>query len=666
MFTAKFTSIGNNILSQPAGVTLRVVRYDSEDPGGSKRAELAAQGPAAALWDLVALVGNRINLYNDFDTCVWVGLVEEVTVEYGALQIGRTTAGMATRVAVDYTTERVGGVMENKRTAWAEDLDSMAVYGIRELIISRGNLSDDRAEKRRDLYLSQLKTPQWVVRFGSGAAGGATIRCHGLFDTYDWTLYTQAAGLEAYTQGATTGQPLGLGFTSANVGFEDKNDALHQLFGRVKNFLAGYQIKISGSASNNGAFTVEAGTSQDAEVYTASTISFTSPDLVNDSANGLANIDANDLVQISGAANGGNNRYSFVDSGKTDGTQFNIDHNGVNLTAEAAGASVTIRRANSVRLTTALTRELPGSTVTVAAYGQKIAQSFTLTENTTWTVDSIAVRLRRVGAPGGDAKIELCANSSGSPGTVLDSATITGTDLPTQSAWVKFQFANTANLTFGTTYWIVVSRTDAADSDNYYIVDVSEDLGYADGSLKVYDGAAWQTRSPDADMPFRVLGAWTTTKQVEEITKGAGWQVAGVDMQVDSLVYSNQFRDGDNRAGGEIVDLLDDGTNDGKRILTMVGMDQVLRVIAEASPSPGNDWVFTTDGKLRLPGGNEVEEGVLPVGRWLTLDGAPEILDSLGALRSVPCRRAEYDVAARTLTIDPVDERWWDMGGIGE
>ena len=661
---------GNDPVGAPPGCVLTVTRYAGQNPGGPTTAEIAAQGPAVGLWELTAWLGYRIEVFTDNDAPVWWGHIEEVTVNYGNIAVGRTIADVRNRIAVAYTTERVGGQVESKQTTWAEDTDSIALYGQRELLLSRSNLSYTQAIYKRDRALAELAKPRWISRLGLGEPGGAIVRCRGFWSSYGWTFYSQAAGLEAHDSGTSSEQPLGLGFTSAYVGFDDVNDALHQLYGRVKNLKSGYWLRIAGSASNNGSYAVQSGTSQDAVVYTASTISFenlgSDEGKIADSANGLAHIDANDLIQISGAASGANNRFAFVKSGTNDGSEIIIDDGGVSLVDAAAGASITIRRANSIRLDAALTRELAGSTVSVYVYGQKIAQSFTLSVNTSWTVAEIYIRIKKVGAPTGNVSVQLCANSAGAPGTVLDSATLAAADITTQGGWHKFTFSNTRLINYGSVYWIVISRNDAMDSDNYYTVDVSEELGYSGGSLLVYDGAAWQTRSPDADLFFRILGAWQTTKQIREVVTASGWNIEGLDMPIDSGIESNQYRSGSATAQEELVDLLESGTNQNRTLTALIGYDRHLHIQQTDNAQPGDDWVYTVEGRILLPSGAPVDEGVLPVGKWLTLDGAPEILDSLGAQRSILCVRAEYDAISGTLTIDPDASDKWDVGGIAD
>lgn len=661
---------GNDQVGAPPGCVLAVNRYAGQNPGGPTTAELVAQGPAAGLWELTAWLGYRIEVFTDNDAPVWWGYIEEVTVNYGSIAVGRTIANVANRIAVAYTTERAGGQVESKQTGWAEDADSIALYGQRELLLSRSNLSDAQATAKRDRALATLAKPQWVSRLGLGEPGGAVVRCRGFWASYGWTFYSQSAGLEAHDSGTSSEQPLGLGFTSAYVGFDDVNDALHQLYGRVKNLKAGYWLRISGSASNNSAFEVESGTSQDAVVYTASTISFenlTDPEgKIADSANGLAHIDANDLIQISGATAGANNRYAFVRSGTNDGSEIIIDDGGVALVNASAGDTITIRRANSIRLDGALVRELAGATVNVHVYGQKIAQSFTLSANNSWTVAEIYIRIKKIGSPTGNISVQLCADSAGAPGTVLDAASLAAANIASTGGWHKFVFSNTRLINYGTVYWIVISRSDAMDSDNYYTVDVGEELGYSGGGLLVYDGAAWQTRSPDADLFFRILGAWQTTKQIREIVTVAGWNIDGLDMPIDSGIESNQYRNGAATAQEELIDLLEDGTNQNRTLTALVGYDRHLHIQQTDTAQPGDDWVYTVEGRVLLPSGAPVEAGVLPVGKWLTLDGAPEILDSLGAQRSILCLRAEYDALADTLTIDPDTDDKWDVGGIAD
>ena len=70
----------------------------------------------------------------------------------------------------------------------------------------------------------------------------------------------------------------------------------------------------------------------------------------------------------------------------------------------------------------------------------------------------IAVRALKAGTPTGDITMELCSDSAGIPGTVLETVNVAGDTLAEDMQWVEFEFTSTINLSFATTYWIVVRK----------------------------------------------------------------------------------------------------------------------------------------------------------------------------------------------------------------
>lgn len=665
MLTVRLYAPNNDAVRLTRELSFVVLRMSGEDPGGPTQAEIAVNGPSEALQELLSWLAYRVEVINEHGTRVWWGMLETTLVRYGAFEVGLTTEGLGNRVMVEYSTERVGGAIERRQTDWAQNTDSILRYGQREFVERKAFLTDEAALLRRDRVLAELSKPQPVIMLGVGDYGG-TLQCRGYWASYDWVRYRQPAGLEAHEAAGAHAHPLGLGFASNQVGFNENNKDIHTIGGEVRHLAVGYKVRVTGSASNNGTHKIESGTSLNPQGIIANTISFTSPDLIDDSANGLGFINANDLIQIVGAANGANNRYAWVDNGTANGSQVNIDETPGNLANESAGAQVAIQRANSVRTNSTFTRELPGPTVTVQAQGVKMAQSFTISSPTSWTAARVALRARKVGNPQDAIRVELCANASGNPGAVLDTGTLTGLAIEDRSQWFTVQLSNTVLLQPGVIYWLVVSRTAANDWDDFYLVDIDEGLGYAGGVLRVWDGAAWHIREPDADMLFRVLGATRTTTQLREMAESAGWQISGVDISVDSGVSVNQYRAGDASILTEMLDLLDIGTSWGTPLQALITADRVIHIRERPSSSAGNDWAYTADGLLKLPGGHEVERGVLPVGRWLELKGGPRIADVVAPLSPFYCRAAEYDAGENRVIPDPSLQNIWEVGGLKE
>lgn len=155
----------------------------------------------------------------------------------------------------------------------------------------------------------------------------------------------------------------------------------------------------------------------------------------------------------------------------------------------------------------------------------RLAQGFQLSSS--YTVNAVYLRLKRIGTSPGNLYVDICADSSGDPSTVLatsDPVTING--LGTTEAWVRFSFSTTVALSASTQYHIVLRSTgytySAATTEVVLGIDTSS-AGYASGSLRTYDGSTWSAHSPAADAAFRVIvvpGA-SFTDVVDEIDRNA-------------------------------------------------------------------------------------------------------------------------------------------------
>ncbi len=529
---------GNDTISIPANATMTVTGYDAEAVGGPKSAEMTMVGPQSALWQATRWLGHRVTIIADNGQSVWYGMLHEVVIATGSIEVGLSLANMYNRIAVAYTYEPPGGAVERATTDWGENSESVLRYGYKELMYSMSDTNLTRAEAQRDTLLEAFGTPQPVLHIAPGGTPMATLRCIGLYDTLDWRYYSNSAGKEEHAAGGQQ-QALGQGFTASTIGFTS-DGRIHDSGNRLDELLSDHRVQVTGSSSNNGAHLIT-GRGNDGESYTATTISFDAIDDVLDSASGMGFLSQDDIITISGSAS--NNGTMRVKSAAAD--HITVTQT---ISTTSAGASVTIAQFGSVTTETTFTNELPSASVTLVVHGQEIAQSFSLAADNTWTVGKIEINLKKVGAPADSAKVELCSDSSGSPGSVLVSATVAAADIGVDSDWIEFDMGNTQSIAYGTTYWIVVSRTSSNDIDDYYVVDVDEELGYSRGSLKLYTGSAWTTRYNDADLSFRILGAELTTTQIDSIYDSVGQFFSTIDVVDSSGVYGNQYREGDKTA----------------------------------------------------------------------------------------------------------------------
>jgi hypothetical protein len=282
---------------------------------------------------------------------------------------------------------------------------------------------------------------------------------------------------------------------------------------------------------------------------------------------------------------------------------------------------------------------------------QRAAQGYQLV-GSGWEAAAVKIKIRKQGAPSDDVIVELCADSSGTPGTVLVSSSAAATSIPVTMNWHTFNFAPLMGggyqiLQPSTTYWLVVRRSGAVNNDNYYVVDVDEGLAYPRGVMRLYNGSGWVARDPDADMNFQVLGGRETTLQIEDIVTANGQFITGVVIEERSNLISNQYRRGDTTALYEIEELLRSGNNYGRRLLARINRNRELVVSLEPERDSYNAQIYIKrDGAVENQWGDPYYAATCPVGQWALLkDVIPSSLD-LGRMADPSMlfiEEAEYD-----------------------
>jgi hypothetical protein len=372
---------------------------------------------------------------------------------------------------------------------------------------------------------------------------------------------------------------------------------------------------------------------------------------IEDANLGLAFVSAGDIIKVTGSSS--NNSRFRVLSTASDGDRITVRES---VTDEGPGASVTIARGGNITVEETVVDELPGASATVYAYGWKVAQSFEIPSDEAWNVFTVEVRARRIGSPVDNLRAAIYSNSSGSPGSSIESATVVGSGISTQPGWVTFTFAGTTALAVGTTYWLVIDRSGSASPTAYYELTVDLDQGYTDGVCKVSSGSTWHNVPTGGDMPFRILGLEATTTQISELVDQGAQFFTGVDILNTSGVSINQYRNGRNTAYDELMDLLEIGTTNDVRLLATVTRDLVLRVEEEPAQPATADYVLTTEGVVRTKLGQALIDGHMDfVGKWVEIPDLPPTADFEYINTPTPflAESAEYDVERKRYTIQP-------------
>lgn len=628
---------------------LRPVRYRAVARGGYDRAEIAVAGDASALWDVLGWLGYHVQIRNEQGTVVWAGMVVDATVAHGLLSVGLSLERMANRIRVAYTKELPSGRSERQNTDWAENVESVARYGQKEHKVSDGDTTQAKAEATRDTELGKRAAPTKTISLDSdGAAPGASLICAGLWQSLDWRYYEDLSGVIRHEENGDIEHLLGWALTAGEIGFRESR--IHDINARLGHLLANNQVVVAGSSYNNGTYTITGAGEGASKSYTAATITFQSADDILDSAAGLGIFEAGEMISIVGSGAPGNNGYRWV---KTTGTS-RIEVTPANIVNDTPPGNVTLGQGHSAPVEQTVVQEGAGASVTLTVRGTRLAQSF-VAPTPGWLLREIAVQARRLGEPTDSLRIGLYSDSGGSPGTLLENATVAGSEISTTTDWVQVQLANGIQLSAGATYWIVVDRTGAATWEHAYAVAMDGELGFTGGSCKVWDGSSWQTRAPNADMLFQIWGHRDTAEIVEDIVQAAGQFIAGVLREASSGVLERFYREGDATALDEATRLLDGGASNGSRLIAQLTPDRVVRVLTATDDGVLNPQL-DRDGRLRGPLGDPWPEGALPVGRWVNLADIPVHIGELASVSPIFVEEAEYDCERGEMRIIPQND----------
>lgn len=631
-------------------------RYSSAAIGGYEQAQIGIKtNSALRLWEALRWLGYYTIIRNDNRNIVWSGKVTTVEVDFGGMQLGFTLDDMANRIKILYSITDANGDTQQGDTDWISDTESQARYGIKEQVQSEGDSDADQAmaslTRALELIGNPVPTPASV-----GQELGGVVTCKGLWHTTGWRIFNQPGGVVRYEDTGNFEHLLGWGFTDNVIAFEQGQDAIHDLNGRLTDLRKDDHIIVAGAAiaGNNGTVIVEQATTLDGGQQIAhADITFDADDDIKRSAGELGFVQAYQLLRVTGAAVPGNNRYYFAKSDLAD------DHITVtpNVTTSGGNLGTVLKQGHSVTVTTALTDEFPSNTITLTALGPAVAQSWTMPVDIDWPVAEVYIRVKRVGTPADNLRVTLRADSAGSPaGTNIEAVDILGSTLDDEMQWLKVTFASTFYPVFGTTYWLMVTRSGSNSPTDYYVVELNEDAGY--GTLKLWNTVTWIPRAwgddaLTASMPFQIWGKTETTQQILQMLSASSQFFDAFDFLNDSGKYSRLYREANQTAQTELENLLKAGTALDKRLLATVSADRVVHVFAEPdydeSSAPMLD-VYNTKHSLLDASGQPYEEGRLPAGQWLTLTGVPTNVDKFVDMSHQFVERAEWDVEAGKLS----------------
>ena len=656
-FTVSFWDRDNNAVIAPAGLVFTPGRISAVAQGGYDTADIQVSGPELALHNLRNWLRYRVEITGAAGL-VWEGHIDEIMLNLAGVTVTTGMEQMYNAIKVLYSYTGDDGGSENGETDWGTDTDSINEFGRKEAIHSSGGeTTAEAATALRDTVLAGAKkanAPSISVQ-GAGEEAGAVLTCSGRYHQLEWRYHTDTGGYEANEQ---TGERtlLGWTYTSATIGFvQSPYNRLCDYNSHLAALDADDQLLVSGTygGSNNGLKVVKTKVGGDPESYTANTISFDPADDVLDSAGGLGFVRAKEAIAITGTTSALNDGV-YLSSDVTSAARFEVASYGASpVVTQAAGPSVTISQAQSVELVSSPVNEPSGNTVTLTAYGQKMAQRFQLS-NGPWTCGEIAIHVAKWGTPADNVVISLYSdNGSDQPNALLGFGSILPANVPSQSAaWVSAKLGTPVTLANATKYHIVVSRSGSSDYDDYYTVGRDSDGSYTNGALLLWTGLTWDAPYTTTDMAFKLWATMDSTVKIAGIVAGAIGVVSGAFAQNTSGVRTRQLRDNRSTCWEEIKQLLDTGNSAGARLLCSVTPQGTLVVDAEPTYDAQTALIWTRDGRLRYSNGRYLLPGVLPVGKWVQVESLLQADWQADTTRFL-VDAAEYDAQAGRWTLQP-------------
>lgn len=171
----------------PAGLKVEVERYSKSVLGGCHEAEIMVSGDSPNLLEMLNYIRNGVELFDENGNVVWWGFVKRIELSWGKIHASVDLDEMSNKVAVAYNLISAGGstVGIRRTTPWVTDAESIAKYGVKELLESGGSLNSVEALSMATRLRNELKYPRVLVNPG-GEGGSARLECQGWWQTLGW------------------------------------------------------------------------------------------------------------------------------------------------------------------------------------------------------------------------------------------------------------------------------------------------------------------------------------------------------------------------------------------------------------------------------------------------------------------------------------------------
>ena len=642
-------------------INLEVVSFSKIAIGGPETATLEATAQLKDLQTLLALLRCPVEIHDEHAAPLWYGYLERIEIPIGPLTLTADLANLVNRAAVAYTLSALGDAapVERETTAWAQDDDSVSLYGIKEELYPLTDVSAAAATAERDRQLADHANPAGRLSGRSASMISARLTCRGWFNTLAWRFVEIPVQLIAsYETIGALSLPLGQATTAEHIyqsfnsgpGFDLKH--IEVFAAKVGTPSAGMRVSIYNDNGGEPGTTIATKTLAEADIPT--TAAYTRFTLAAAAGETLAPATLY-WLGIDRVSTPESAHYYTVgtDAAATyaDGSAL-VDYNGY-LAPQTYDLAFKLYDASDVLQ---IEHDAANDTAWVARLTdiEQAAQAFDLSEDT--NLQQIDLYLAAVGTPADNLEISLYTNTDdASPAVLVDTLTLPGSSVPASAAWLSVSFSTPLAISGpGYSYFLVLSRSGAQDYQNYYTLALDPSAGYTPGPMVSYDGYAWAY--VPADLPFRLYAnaLVETTQQVKNIIDNYGQFIAGCSIIDASGISTESHRAGDTRALYEVRQLLGIGTAANNRRL-LAEMDPSRRLeISEQPASTDSPHLIDKTGSIFDPLGHKLRPAAVPAGIWLKpldLLDAP-YLSYIGGLQTFFIERITYNARADTISFE--------------
>ncbi len=177
--------------------------------GGPSQAVLSLEDELVGFETMRGWLGSGVEVYDPSDRLAWWGFVERVCQPMEKTAVESSLESFANRIAVRYRTMEPGrDYGAELQTPWKDDLASQAVYGVRELLIQRDQMSEQQALRLRDMSLNRLAQPARKL-LPNTKLKHSQVFCRGWFERLAWRQWLPHSDVLGHSPVQQGSQPVG-------------------------------------------------------------------------------------------------------------------------------------------------------------------------------------------------------------------------------------------------------------------------------------------------------------------------------------------------------------------------------------------------------------------------------------------------------------------------